>query len=398
MGIIRYVKRSSITLKIYKILFSIIGLFPVKKDLIIFESFSGKQFSCNPRAIYEYLCEKNSPHKMYWSIDKKAEITDINNSVLTVNRFSIKWLFLLPRARYWISNSRMPLWMKKHKDTIYIQTWHGTPLKKLGVDIDEVVMPGTTTDDYKENFVKETGKWDYLISPNAYSTDIFKRAFKFNKNIIETGYPRNDYLISNNNFERINLLKEKLGIPIGKKIILYAPTWRDDEYHRKGEYKFELKFDLNKFEKELKNDYIILLRMHYLVKESFDLSGYKDFIYDYSDYSDIRDLYLVSDILITDYSSVFFDYLILDRPIIFFTYDIEKYRKKTRGFYFDLEVNSPGPLVKTSNELLELLQLITRTEYTISESQLNFKSKYSYLENGSSTKKVLKKILIENQI
>src|SRR5699024_10775827 len=106
------------------------------------------------------------------------------------------WMFLMNRAKYWITNSRLPLWIPKPEKTIYLQTWHGTPLKKLAVDMDEVHMPGTNTDKYKKNFVTETQKWDYLVSPNNYSTEIFRRAFQFKKNILETGYPRNDFLIN----------------------------------------------------------------------------------------------------------------------------------------------------------------------------------------------------------
>src|SRR5690606_16039435 len=143
-------------------------------------------------------------------------------------------------SKYWITNSRLPLWIPKSRRTIYVQTWHGTPLKKLGIDIEEVQMAETTTEKYKREFILESSKWDYLISPNAYSTGIFKRAFNFNKTIIESGYPRNDYLINNNNKTEVNKIKQKLGLPKDKKIILYAPTWRDNQFYSKGHYKFNL--------------------------------------------------------------------------------------------------------------------------------------------------------------
>src|SRR5699024_4667092 len=153
----------------------------------------------------------------------------------------------------------------KPSKTIYLQTWHGTPLKKLATDMDEVHMPGTNTEKYKKNFVTESSKWDYLISPNEYSTEIFKRAFQFNKTMIESGYPRNDFLITHNNKNNINAIKNKLQLPKDKKIILnrinvifvimckknninaiknklqlpkdkkiilYAPTWRDDDFKK----------------------------------------------------------------------------------------------------------------------------------------------------------------------
>src|SRR5699024_175873 len=131
--------------------------------------------------------------------------------------------------------------------------------------MDEVYMPGTTTEKYKLNFVKESSKWDYLISPNKYSTEIFKRAFQFNKTVIESGYPRNDFLINFNNNKDISSLKKRLNIPTNKKVILYAPTWRDDDFKKIGHYRFDLPFDLHNMEKKLGKDYIIILRLHYLV-------------------------------------------------------------------------------------------------------------------------------------
>src|SRR5699024_6347037 len=211
----------------------------------------------------------------------------------------------------------------------------------------EVHMPGTNTEKYKKNFITESSKWDYLISPNPYSTEIFKRAFQFDKTVIESGYPRNDFLINYNNKSDIASIKKRLNLSANKKIILYAPTWRDDDFKKKGHYNFDLPFDINVLEKEFSQDYMIVLRLHYLIAEQIDLSKYPDFIIDFSYHEDIRDLYLVADVLITDYSSVFFDYANLKRPIIFYVHDIDNYRDKLRGFYFDFESLAPGPLVKT---------------------------------------------------
>ncbi len=109
-----------------------------------------------------------------------------------VTRFTPSWIIYMNKATLWITNSRLPLWIPKPKDTTYLQTWHGTPLKRLGTDIDTVHMPGTETEKYKRNFTKESSKWDYLISPNRYSTEIFRRAFAYDRPVLETGYPRND--------------------------------------------------------------------------------------------------------------------------------------------------------------------------------------------------------------
>ncbi|MDA1476599.1 CDP-glycerol glycerophosphotransferase family protein [Bacillus changyiensis] len=378
--------------KAYHFTFGLAGHLPVKRKSVIFESFAGKQYSCNPRAIYEYM-QKNLPdYHLYWSVN--ADYTNIfeEKDIPYIRRFSMKWLFAMARAEYWVVNSRLPLWIPKPKHTTYLQTWHGTPLKRLAVDMEEVHMPGTNTEKYKQNFTSEAAKWDYLISPNAYSTEIFARAFQFNKTMIESGYPRNDFLHTDNNPDTVRALKEKMLIPLDKKVMIYAPTWRDDQFYKKGKYKFDLDLDLDMLKDEIGDEYVIILRMHYLVAENFDLEPYKGFAYDFSSYEDIRELYMVSDLLITDYSSVFFDFANLKRPMIFYVPDIETYRDKLRGFYFDFENEAPGPLVKTTDEVIEKIRETETPEYRLPQIFAPFYEKFCYLETGQSTEKVVKEV------
>lgn len=393
------VKVKNFVTTLYKHIFKFCGHFLfTNKRYVIFESFLGRFFSDNPRAIYEYLKDNHPQYKLIWSVDKRHfnnfKVKKIDGKI--IKRFSIKWLYYMNTSKYWVTNSRLPLWVPKPKNTIYIQTWHGTPLKRLGIDIEEVHMPETDTERYKKNFSNEASKWDYLISPNAYSTEIFKRAFNYNNKIIESGYPRNDFIINNNNKETIKQLKDQMKIPKGKKIILYAPTWRDNQFYTKGRYKFDLQLDLEKLKLELGNDYILLLRLHYLVAENLDLSGYENFIYDFSKHEDIRELYLIADMLITDYSSVFFDYANLRRPMLFYVYDIEEYRDNLRGFYFDFEKNAPGPLVKTTEELINEIKEIEINGFTPTKEILAFYDKFCYLEDGHASERVVNEIFLKH--
>lgn len=386
-------RRSNILKKMYQNIFYLLGkLLPVRDNLIIFESFLGKQYSDSPRALYEYIKEHYSNYDMYWSVDREHLKYFENLDVKHVRRFSVKWLLLMTRSKYWVTNSRLPLWIPKPKGTIYIQTWHGTPLKRLAADMDEVHMPGTNTVKYKRNFTREAAKWDYLVSPNAYSTEIFKRAFQFDKTMIESGYPRNDFLINDNNDKTIENLKKVNNLPEDKKIILYAPTWRDNQFYAKGKYKFDLQFDLDRLRDELGDNYIIVLRLHYLVAENIDLTGYEGFVFDFSYHDDIRELYLIADLLITDYSSVFFDYANLKRPMLFYVYDIEDYRDNLRGFYFDFESKAPGPLVKTTEEIISEINKIDQNGFMPSEVTEAFYKKFCYLEDGCASERVVKEI------
>lgn len=377
----------------YKLTFFLLGKLPAKKKTIVFESFLGKQYSDNPRAIYEYMVNKGLGYDMYWSADANSVSAFPKDGNLKVlKRFSLKWLLVMPRAEYWVSNSRLPLWIPKSKNTTYIQTWHGTPLKRLAADMEEVHMPSTDKESYIENFLKEASKWDYLIAPNRYSSEIFQRAFQFDRKMIESGYPRNDFLVNSNNEETISAIKEKASLPKDRKVILYAPTWRDNQFYDVGKYKFNLQLDLAQMKKELGDEYIIILRLHYLIAENLHLEGMEGFVFDLSKHEDIRELYLIADLLITDYSSVFFDYANLKRPMMFYVYDIEEYRDSLRGFYLDFEKEAPGPLVKTTDEIINQIKTLEGKEYIAPPAAEKFYSRFCYLEDGNASQRVVEEI------
>ncbi|WP_173915590.1 CDP-glycerol glycerophosphotransferase family protein [Halobacillus sp. Marseille-Q1614] len=386
------VRRGKKALDVYKKVFRLFSFLPSNQNLVVFESFHGKQYSDSPRAIYEYMKENYPSYELIWSADRRHYPDFMEKDLPVVRRFSLKWLLVMTRAGYWVTNTRLPNWLPKPKGTEYVQTWHGTPLKRLAADMDEVHMPGTNTLKYKSNFIKEANKWDYLVAPNEYSSEIFKSAFLFGKNMIESGYPRNDYLYNQNNPQTIRALKTKLNLPEDKKVVLYAPTWRDNQFYQRGKYKFDLSLDLQKMKDELGDEYVVVLRMHYLIAENFDLGPFEGFAYDFSKHEDIRDLYLISDILITDYSSVFFDYANLRRPIIFYVYDIDEYRDSLRGFYLDLEKEAPGPLTKTTEEVIASIKEFERNNYQLDDSFEAFYERFCAWEKGESSKRVVETV------
>ncbi|MDN6571774.1 MAG: CDP-glycerol glycerophosphotransferase family protein [Staphylococcus equorum] len=383
--------------KIYKIIFNITAsIFPIQEGLVLFESFNGKLPSDNPYAIYQELVKQTDNKHLYWGIKKvhikeaRAQFPDLN----LVPRFSIKWLWLTTRANFWVFNSRMPNWLKKNKNTSYIQTWHGTPLKKLGADIQEVAMPGTDTEKYRNNFIFEASRWDYLIAPNQYSEDIFKRAFQFKNTFLEIGYPRNDELVNNkSNRELKDELKEKI---VGKKsgrVILYAPTWRDDYFIKKGSYKFFMPFDLEKIITCLDKEDTLIIRPHYLVGDSINIKGYENQVKVCVD-ENINVLYLISDLLITDYSSVMFDYAILQRPMLFYPYDMVHYKEKLRGFYLDYN-EVPGPIAESEEKLYEFIdEFVRRGKFLqYSEKEQVFEQTFCSWEDGKASQKVSQLLL-----
>ncbi|MCO4323296.1 bifunctional glycosyltransferase/CDP-glycerol:glycerophosphate glycerophosphotransferase [Mammaliicoccus sciuri] len=359
----------------------------VDSNTIVFESFGGKNYSDSPKYIYEYM-QKNYPKLNYIWVFNNPDKNVIIGNAEKVKKGSKEYYEAYSKAKFWVTNARLPLYLNKKENQIYIQTWHGTPLKRLANDMKVVRMPGTTTANYKKNFYAETSRWDYLVSPNRYSSNIFKTAFWMDEERTwEIGYPRNDVLVNrSNDQEYINQIKKDLNLPEDKKVIMYAPTWRDDEFVKKGQYLFDLKINLENLQKELGENYVILLRMHYLIANALDLNGYEDFAIDVSNYSDISELYLISDALITDYSSVMFDFGILKRPQYFFAYDIEKYDKGLRGFYMDYMNDLPGEIITDEFKLAEELKNIDEHKEKYKEKIEKFYEKFCSLEKGQSSK------------
>lgn len=361
---------------------------PVKQNWVICESFFAKNYSDSPKYIYEYL-NKNFPgkYRYIWVIDKKNTKVPFRHT--KVKRFSFRYSYYMARSKYFVFNVRQPEWIKKRKGTIFLETWHGTPLKKLVFDQGDI---SSASPRYKDQFYNQSRAWDYLIAANKFSSDIFKRCFMFHKTMLETGYPRNDILHYDNKEEIAKKIKDKLKIPKDKKTILYAPTWRDDEFYTKGRYKFSLKLDLQMLKEKLGDEYVIILRTHYFIADSLDVTGLEGFAYNCSKYDDISELYLISDLLITDYSSVFFDYSNLKRPMLFFTYDLEKYRDVLRGFYIDIEEELPGPMLFTTEEVVTAVKNIDKLQVKYQKKYDAFYEKFCAWEDGNASKRVVEAV------
>ena len=382
----------NITIQLYKVLTYLI---PTDKKIIIFQSSNGRNYTGNPRYIYEEMvCQGlDEEYECIWFLfDTSIEIPGRCKKIRN-NYFPYFWYLM--RAGFWVFDSRQPLYCRKKKSVTYIQTWHGTPLKKLALDMDRMDMGGSTdTNDYHRQFLVTCKDWDYLISQNNFSTEIFRSCFAFkDRPILEIGYPRNDILIRDNKKDKIIEYKKMLGLPLDKKIILYAPTWRDNEYSVKGKYKFASKLNFDKAQKELSDEYIFIVKYHYLVSDKIDWSPYEGFVYTFDETKDIAWLYLVSDMMITDYSSVMFDYSLLKRPMLFFAYDLQDYKENLRGFYFDFVEEAPGPISRDTNQLINDIKSYEPLKWE--DKYQTYSNKYNHVDDGHASEKVID--LIKNR-
>jgi CDP-glycerol glycerophosphotransferase len=363
-------------------------ILPVNRKVILFECNLGRNYTGNPRAIYEEMIRQGLDQKYRCYFILEDTTTQVPGAAKKVKRTRLHYFYLFAIAGIWVCDTRQPKYIIKRPGCTYIQTWHGTPLKKLALDMDSVCMAGETgIENYKKNFGENTRTWDYLISQNSFSTHIFRRAFAFDKTMLEIGYPRNDVLFRRNHEEDITQLKKQLGLPLDKKILLYAPTWRDNEFYGKGRYKFNPPMDFSKMQQVFSADTVMIVKYHYLVMDQIDWSPYKGFVYSCDLSYDISTLYLVSDYMITDYSSVMFDYNILQRPMFFYCYDLEQYKDTLRGFYFDFLKEAPGPVVLTTEDLIREIQQYDDSRYQNRRDA--FTKKYNHADDGTASKQIV---------
>lgn len=356
------------------------------RDQVFFLSYNGKQYSDSPRAMHEELLRRGSDLKFLWAVrDGQVVLPPTADKVRMWGR---EWFEALATSRYIVTNGHLPEWVERRPGQVIVQTWHGTMLKKIGHDIETLYFDR----EYQNRLALEAKNWSLLVSSNRFSTPILKRAFSYDGEIQEAGYPRNDYLYSPDRDKIAEKVKETLGIPSGKKVVLYAPTWRDDQSHSAGQYLFDLRIDLEDARRRLGEDHVLLIRRHSNVVDAVPGAG-NGFVWDASEYPDIADLYLAADIMITDYSSVMFDYAHLKRPMLFFTYDLEHYRDTLRGFYFDFEKDSPGPLISTSEELVTAIRDIDKVSEEYAERFERFHHLFCDLDDGEASKRVVDRML-----
>ena len=332
------------------------------KDAVLFMCFGGRRATDSPRRLLEEFQRRGSQWPMYWAVaDYSVPVPAGTSPVLIGSRL---WYQLLTESRILINNNNFPFYFRKREGQVYIQTWHGTPLKKLGNDVARTSFSLS----YWNLMWREAEYWDALLAQNEYAAGVLANCFGFEGTVVAEGYPRNDSLTPERMEQNRASIRTKLGIPEGKTAILYAPTWRDDAKTASRQYEMVTYLDFEKAQQQLGDDYVLLLRGHHNIASQRQTAANK-FVIDVTEYPEVNDLYTAADILVNDYSSVMFDFCVTGKPIIFLTPDIAQYRDSTRGFYFDLEEKAPGPLHYTTEEVVHSIQ-------NISDVSLHYAAKY----------------------
>lgn len=349
---------------------------PVDPSLVLIESNLGRTTWDSPRYIAEEYRSRHPEVTILMAVD--GDGGQLPDYIRPVRRWGREYMKALATAGILIENQSFPAFFRKRPEQTYLQTWHGIPLKTMGLDEPATrLKPKATPADIRH--VSE--QWDGLISPGPYFEETFVPAYDYRGPLVQWGSPRNDVLVTQAGDREA--ARHRLGIDTDRTIVLFAPTFRSESLGQSGRVA-RLDFDFAAWAESLGDSCLLLVRAHYLNRVTLPraLAGR---VVDASSVENVNDLYLASDVLITDYSSVMFDYATLDRPIVLYTPDLESYVNSERGTYFDLRKNRPGPLVEDMPTLIETVaSMAAAPEDFVGPEYQVFKDRYCGREDGAA--------------
>lgn len=388
--LLNYVKTNNLVYDLYYYLGSffirLLGVFAkTDEKYILFVSFGGKRFDDSPKVVYDQMIklEQFKDFKYYWAFVNTSDYDIPKGEKIKID--TLKYFWIAQKSKVWITNSAIERGLKFKKDkTFYVNTWHGTPLKKIGKDENAALKTSGLGS-------KDICTQDIILAQSNYDAEIFSNVFNVDiSKIIVCDLPRNDEL-SSVSISKKEIIKKKLNIDNNKQIILYAPTYREFERDNKNNCCLKPPINFKEWKNKLGNDSVILFRSHYEVAKVLGIEE-SEFIKNVSDYDNLNELMIVSDMLISDYSSIFFDYSILEKPMFCFAYDYEEYKEK-RGLYLDLKTELPCVVHRSEDSLLE--DVINNNYSQSIEKVKEFKAKYAP-NSGKSTDIVIK--IIEERL
>ncbi|SED71056.1 CDP-glycerol glycerophosphotransferase, TagB/SpsB family [Streptomyces sp. 3213] len=355
---------------------------PMDPNLAVYCAYWGRGYACSPAAIHAKAAEL-APHIRSVFLVEPDAVDAVPKGVEHAVSGSRKYWEVLARAKYLVNNANFAEGVVKRRGSVHVQTQHGTPLKKMGVDQSTYPVVAAATGSFAK-LLGRVDRWDYNISSNRHSTQMWERAFPGSYEALEYGYPRNDVYYTAT-ADEVARVRRELGVPEGKTAVLYAPTHRD---YRTG---FDTGLDLEAFCAAAGEDVVVLLRAHYFYDQGRAKSSGR--IIDVTGHRSSEDVCLAADALVTDYSSIMFDYANLDRPIVVYADDWDVYRE-TRGVYFDLMEVPPGPVTRTPEELA---QVFRDGSYAGPESKTlraEFRSRFCEFDDGLAAERVVRRVFL----
>ncbi|MBW9204495.1 CDP-glycerol glycerophosphotransferase family protein [Mumia sp. zg.B17] len=345
------------------------------EQIAYFECYGGTSATDSAAAIHTELRARRSPLRSYFGIAHRG--VPVPPDATPVLRYTREWWEVVARSRFLTFNAGLPAGLERRDGQEVVQTWHGTPLKLLGYH-----RPATATrSEFPEQIRAYVSRWDHLLAPNPHSAAIFPEAWFYEGPIHQLGYPRNDALWQAPS-ARATMVRDRLGIAAGSRVVLYAPTWRD------GSRTMPDLLDVERLAVALGPNYVVLVRGHMNIRRwSRPADGGQ--VRDVTAYPEINDLFLAADVLITDYSSVMFDYSRTGKPMVFFVPDYEHYRDERRGMYFDLAEVSPGPLVRSFDDVVAVLRDVASVHASHEPRYAAWIERFNPLDDGNAAARVV---------
>ncbi|MET8012344.1 CDP-glycerol glycerophosphotransferase family protein [Streptomyces sp. NPDC005271] len=362
---------------------------PVDPNLAVYSAYWGRGVLCNPAAIY-HKARELAPHIHGVWVVKKSEIASLPEDVDYVVTGTRDFYRTVARAKYLINNVNFPNDLVKRPGTVHVQTFHGTPLKCMGLD--QQRYPAAAAGMSFGNLLKRIDRWDFALSSNPHSSEVWERVYPASYQLLEYGYPRNDVFLSASD-DDIRRIRAALGIPAGHTTVLYAPTLRD---YQKG---FTPRLDLERLSRALGPETTLLVRAHYSYRPDAGLARLQEagLVIDVSRHRSVEELCLAADALITDYSSVMFDYAVLDRPIVIYADDWDTYRA-SRGVYFDLlsghPGETPGAVARTERELAAVFEEGRWCDADATALRAAFRARFCPFDDGHAAERVVRTLML----
>ncbi|MEO5878337.1 MAG: CDP-glycerol glycerophosphotransferase family protein, partial [Streptosporangiaceae bacterium] len=353
---------------------------PIRRGTVVFESHLGKQYSDSPRAIYEHLRATGVPMRPVWSY-AGLSADGFPVEARLVRRDSWAYYRALAQAEFWIDNQGFPAEAVKRPGTTYIQTWHGSAFKRMGLHEPSMQLAPRAA---RARLARMVDRFDCFLVRSEHDVHTLAQGLGVRAELLPVGYPRNDALVTGGNPAKLDQMRRELGLTDGRRALLYAPTFRPGPGGRAQP--LQLPFDPERFVRELGHKYRLLVRAHYLSAQP-GLTTPCGTILDVSEFDDVTSLLLVSDALITDYSSIMFDFALLDRPMVFHAPDLENYARD-RGSYFDLAERAPGPLTEDEDGLLETLAALEEQVEGYRPQRRRFVEDFGEFDSGTAAKAV----------
>ncbi|WP_329387046.1 bifunctional glycosyltransferase/CDP-glycerol:glycerophosphate glycerophosphotransferase [Streptomyces sp. NBC_01716] len=357
---------------------------PVRKGSVVFESHMGKCYGDSPRAMYEeLLAQGRRKVRCTWSYASSAD--GFPADARLVRRLSWRYLWTLARAQFWVDNQGFPLDLKKPPRTTYLQTWHGSAYKRMGFAESRIKAQNASE---RDKLSAALARFDHFLVRSEHDVATLARDYRQPaESLVRCGYPRNDRLVraratdeTRGRFPR-PALATALGISDHREVVLYAPTFRG--MPKKGRTT-QLPLDVRQFAERFGDEYVLLVRAHYLESAVLPVCP-PGTVIDVSGHHDVSELLCLADVLITDYSSIMFDYALLDRPMVFFAPDLDAYAAE-RGSYFDLRAEAPGPVVETQHELLRAMEELKQSDTAHRADRARFAQKFGGYESGQAAR------------